>query len=182
MDSAFNAALNGAIRRDPEQVCETGTVCTDVYSGPQGTGFQVAGQINIGGALFMRVRQHGPEIWREHSWDRTGMLAALDKAHGRLVGGGICVHGITLRAEESDRASFAQLVTLLREAEELQPDEAAKAAFRNSEVTITDIAGSPHRISTSEVRAMLVEYGLRLNSEWTDLVIAKAELSKNGGQ
>ena len=56
---------------------------------------------------------------------------------------------------------------LLREAENLQPDEAAKTAFRASPQTIADASGTTHTMSVTDLRALLVAYGAAYQALWT---------------
>lgn len=54
---------------------------------------------------------------------------------------------ITLHCTAEARAKFSQMLVLLREAEDLQPDETAKTAFRASMQTIADKDGNTHTLS-----------------------------------
>ncbi len=74
---------------------------------------------------------------------------------------------ITLAAGEKDRALFSQALILFREAEDLQPDETAKAAYRESEVTLADSAGATHTLTIAQARALLVSYGAAYHALWT---------------
>jgi len=97
---------------------------------------------------------------------RTAKLVQLKAAYDTTLSAGITPQGsgIVLAAGAEDTAKFGQLATLLREAEELQPDDAAKAAFRGSPVTITDLSGAAHVVTVDQVRAILVSYGMQLNA------------------
>lgn len=100
------------------------------------------------------------------------MSTSLNKGnalHKALVGG-LTVGALTLACKDKDRAMFAQMLVLLREAEDLQPDEEAKSAFRASMQTITDAAGNTHTISVTDLRAMLVSYGAAYQALWTAAV------------
>lgn len=74
---------------------------------------------------------------------------------------------ILLAARDRDRALFSQGLILLREAEDLQPGAAAKAAFRASMQTIADANGNTHTMSVTELRTMLVAYGSTYQALWT---------------
>lgn len=97
------------------------------------------------------------------------MITSLNKGnalHKALVGG-LTVGGVTLACKDKDRAMFAQMLTLLREAENLQPDETAKTAFRASMQTIADADGNTHTMSVTDLRALLVAYGVAYQALWT---------------
>jgi hypothetical protein len=70
---------------------------------------------------------------------------------------------ITLGASDSDRAAFSQLLVLLREAQELSAD---KEAFVNSYYPITDANGVAHIVTVTELRNILVTYGMMYQSIW----------------
>lgn len=74
---------------------------------------------------------------------------------------------IRLAAKEKDRSLFAQGLILLRETEDLQPDEDAKNAFRSSMQTIADADGNTHTMSVTALRALLVAYGATYQALWT---------------
>ena len=81
--------------------------------------------------------------------------------------GGITVNGIRLAASEQDRSLFAQGLILLREAENLQPDEPSKTAFRASMQTIADADGNMHTMNVMDLRSLLVAYGAAYQAMWT---------------
>ena len=56
---------------------------------------------------------------------------------------------------------------LLRETEDMLPDEPTKAAFRASPQTITDADGTPHTMTVTDLRALLVAYGAAYQAMWT---------------
>lgn len=40
----------------------------DTYAGPQGPGWVLSAAVMVKGVRWMRMRQVGPERWREHDW------------------------------------------------------------------------------------------------------------------
>ena len=82
--------------------------------------------------------------------------------------GGITVNGIRLASAGKDRSIFSQMLVLLREAEDMQPDEASKTAFRQSPQTIVDADGQSHTMTVTDVRALLVLYGSAYRDLWQD--------------
>ena len=80
---------------------------------------------------------------------------------------GIEVAGIRLAARDRDRAMFAQMLVLLREAEATLPDQPARDAFLASPQTITDAQGKKHTLPVAELRALLIAYGLAYQTLWT---------------
>jgi hypothetical protein len=90
----------------------------------------------------------------------------FDILEGLLRREGLTVGGYTLAATPSDRAAFASLLVLLNEAERLAPDA---AAFRASLQTIRDHAGNTHSLTVSDLRALLVAYGLEFQTLWQAL-------------
>jgi hypothetical protein len=104
---------------------------------------------------------------------------ALGKAQAdyeKTITKGITVNEITFAAQDSDRAAFTQLMTLLREAEEAQPDDAAKATFRASQYTVTDIDGAPHSLAVDQIRAAIIQYGNAINGLWASFAEKKASI------
>lgn len=81
--------------------------------------------------------------------------------------GGITIGGIRLAASPADRSQFAQMLVLLREAEDLLPDEPTKQAFRQAPQTITDAHGNPHTMTIASLRALLVAYGQAYQTLWS---------------
>lgn len=96
---------------------------------------------------------------KEQFWAKTLLSLAERKK-------GIMVNGIRLAAGERDRALFSQGLILLRETEDLLPDEAGKTAFRASPQIITDAEGTLHTLSVTDLRAMLVAYGTAYQTLW----------------
>jgi len=80
---------------------------------------------------------------------------------------GIVIEGIRLAASEQDRSLFAQGLVLLREAEDMLPNEAAKTAFRQSPQTVADATGKLHTLSVTNLRSMLIAYGQAYQAMWT---------------
>jgi hypothetical protein len=145
------------------------TVSVILYETPQGSGFRVAGRITVAGHCFVRILNHGPDEASARDWpdiDHEVARRSLVKAEQLGItlpfGGGT----ITLAAKEKDRSLFAQALILFREAEDLQPDAAAKEAFRNSTVTIADHSGIPHALTVSQARQLLVAFGSAYQTLW----------------
>jgi len=189
VDAAFATALatwnahaldatQPALQHSAAQTIGDGvTLRTDTYTGPKGAGFAVAATLTIGKRALTACKQHGPETWRERALTRDGVLAALEADYAATLSAGITVGGIALAAEANDQAKFSQLVTLLREAEEQCPDDAAKAAFRASTTKIADIHNTLHELTITEARALIVQYGTAVNALWTEYANRRAALS-----
>jgi GR25 family glycosyltransferase involved in LPS biosynthesis len=96
---------------------------------------------------------------------RRRMRAATNFFEARLRDG-IEVNGVRLPALPSDRAAYAELLLLLREAHDLQPDAAAKAAFRALKHKIIDATGTARDLDLLELRELLVQYGLTYKTLW----------------
>ena len=96
--------------------------------------------------------------------NQTWAKATLQRTERK---GGITINGIRLAASEKDRSLFSQGLVLLREAENMQPDEAAKTAFRASIQTIADADGNLHSMSVTELCGLLVAYGSAYQALWT---------------
>lgn len=97
---------------------------------------------------------------KEQFWAKT-LLSLAERRTG------ITINNIRLAAGERDRSLFSQGLILLRETEDLLPDEAAKIAFRASPQTITDAEGNPHTMTVTELRTLLVAYGAAYQALWT---------------
>jgi len=173
---AADAAQPALQRVAAQQIGEGCTLRTDVYAGPHGSGFAVVAMIKIGSRIITRVRQHSPETWRERDWDHKAIQSALDEDYNAQVTEGITVNGITLAAQKDDCDKFTQLIALLREAEELQPDDAAKMEFRASTVSIADIHNTVHQLTVTQARQFIVQYGHARNALWTDFANRRALL------
>lgn len=85
-------------------------------------------------------------------------LARIEGAFAARIRQGITVGGVTLRAADTDRAAFTQLLTLLSEAERL--------GMLPPTTTIADRDGATHTLPTAQVRARLVQYGGIYQSLW----------------
>lgn len=81
--------------------------------------------------------------------------------------GGITINSMRLAASERDRSLFAQGLILLRETEDMLPDEPSKTAFRASMQTIADADGNTHTMSVTDLRSLLVAYGAAYQAMWT---------------
>ena len=80
--------------------------------------------------------------------------------------GGVKVGDVRLAASDRDRSMFANILVLLREAEDLLTTEEEKIAFRDSPQTIIDCKGERHTMSVTELRALLVQYGINYQALW----------------
>ena len=98
----------------------------------------------------------------------TSSQLKINKAHLAWTErvGGVAVGDIRLAAGDRDRSMFANTLVLLREAEDLLATEDEKIAFRASQQTITDRKGVPHTMSVTELRELLVQYGLNYRTLW----------------
>jgi hypothetical protein len=85
-------------------------------------------------------------------------LARIEGAFAARLRKGITVNGITLRAADADRTAFAQLLTMLSEAERL--------GLLPPKATIADKSGTAHELPTAQLRAMLVQYGGIYQAIW----------------
>jgi len=85
-------------------------------------------------------------------------LARIDGAFAARIRRGITVDGITLRAADSDRTAFTQLLTMLNEAERL--------GMLPAQTAIADLDGQPHTLPTDQVRALLVQDGGICQALW----------------
>lgn len=111
---------------------------------------------------------------------KAAKLAEIQSDYRASISAGITPSGsaIVLAAGDSDVSKFTQLATLLREVESLQPTEEAKAAFRSSSVTVADIQGETHQVTVQEFRAMIVDYGIQVNTLWAAYTNKKAQISQ----
>jgi hypothetical protein len=108
---------------------------------------------------------------------RIAQRIQLDKVAQQRLSEGIEINGITLAAGEADQQAFTRLLTLLREAHELQPDAASKSAFMNTPQVITDIHGMPHTLpGVKALRQLLVAYGAAIRDLWTTHATRKAAI------
>lgn len=101
----------------------------------------------------------------------------LEEAARKRLAAGIEINGITLAAGEADQQAFTRLLILLREAHDLQADNAAKTAFMNTPQVITDIRGEPHTLpGVRALRLLLVAYGAAIRDQWTTHATRKAAI------
>lgn len=112
----------------------------------------------------------------------TAKQAKLAEFHGTYttaINAGITPTGtdITLAAEQNDQAEFTKLITLLREVEEMQPTDNAKAAVRNSTTTIVDKDSVPHEVTVQQLRLMIVDYGNQLKTLWGTYATKRAQVN-----
>ena len=85
-------------------------------------------------------------------------IARIEGAFAARIRQGITIGGVTLRAADSDRTAFTQLLTMLNEAERL--------GMLPPTTTIADKDGVPHELPTAQVRALLVQYGGIYQTLW----------------
>jgi hypothetical protein len=120
------------------------------------------------------------ETLLQHARLRSAKIARrirLEEAARKRLAAGIEVNGITLAAGEADQQAFTRLLILLREAHDLQPDSAAKAAFMNTPQVITDIRGVPQTLpGVRALRLLLVAYGAAIREQWTTHATRKAAI------
>jgi GR25 family glycosyltransferase involved in LPS biosynthesis len=99
---------------------------------------------------------------------KANTLRSLDRVAEHRLAQGVEVGGILLAAGEKDQVAFARLLTLLREAHDLQPDAASKSAFLATPQVITDLNGQPHTLpDVGSLRQLLVGYGAAVRDLWT---------------
>ena len=183
--SAVEAAVATAMaapEKGVRQVADNCSLRTVVYTSAKGAGVEVRATVMAAGVAVTLVRQRGPEVFREVAPPDFAVLQAkaFSKAqaeYDEAVANGIVVNGTTFGARDGDRAAFNQLLTLLREAEELEPDDPAKTAFRASVRTVADKAGAPHQMTVDQIRSAMVQYGQVINGLWAALVTTKAAVS-----
>lgn len=177
MAAAFQSALENPTQASVPSSPGAGlTLRTDIYNGPHGAGFAIIAALKIGDQTLCRVRQHGPETWRERAWDRMAIEAALEADYRAKLAHGVTVNEVTLAADDSDRAKFSQFATLLREAEELKPEE-ERTAFLLSTVKIVDIHNAVHELSVTEARALIVAYGMAAAALWVEFAQQREALT-----
>ena len=56
---------DAALPLPPQMEC---SVQIDVYDGPSGRGYVIAGEVLLAGVRYLRRAHVGPETWREHDW------------------------------------------------------------------------------------------------------------------
>lgn len=88
-------------------------------------------------------------------------------AFGQGIASGFTVQpeGITLRLEDADRAAFAQMLALVKEALDLGMITSETAQL------IADHAGTRHEVTTLRFRQIMVAYGLHYKSLWDALTV-----------
>ena len=114
-------------------------------------------------------------------WSGTQMVPSFTKIkedkkkqtilqYQSLINNGIKINDLTLAVQDNDRNAFVQLLTLLHTAESLLNTQEEKDAFLNSNQTIADINGKPHILTVSQLRSLLVQYGLTFQTNWSNYV------------
>ena len=96
---------------------------------------------------------------------KANAIADIELNYQNSLRKGITVNGITLGAQEIDQAAFTKLLTLLQTAEGLQADA---TAFKASTQSIADIDGVVHTMSVTELRGLIVQYGMAINALWVE--------------
>lgn len=107
---------------------------------------------------------------------KAAKLAAAEAQYAKELADGITVNGITLAAQESDRNAFNQLITLLATAEGLLPEE-QREAFRATDQTIADKSGTTHTMTVTQVRQLVVAYGMAIQQGWVTFVARRAAVN-----
>ena len=121
-------------------------------------------------------REKGHEI--DFATRKLETLRSLNRLANKRLSEGIEIAGITLAAHGKDQEAFTRLLTLLREAFDLQPDAAAKADFLNTPQVITDIHGTPRTLpGVRALRQLLVAYGAALRDLWTAQASRRAQVA-----
>jgi hypothetical protein len=106
---------------------------------------------------------------------KAAALRSLERAAAQRLSEGIEVGGITLAATPADQAAFANLLALLREAYDLQPDNPAKQAFLATPQVISDLDGTLRTLpGVRPLRQLLVSYGADLRDLWTENATARS--------
>lgn len=95
-------------------------------------------------------------------------IARIEGAFAARIRQGITIGGVTLRAADTDRTAFTQLLTMLNEAE--------RVGMLPPTTTITDKDGVPHELPTAQVRALLVQYGAAYQALWLQKVEMEGEV------
>lgn len=83
--------------------------------------------------------------------------------NGVVAGFTVAPEGFTLRLEDADRAAFAQMLALVREALDLGLITDATPQL------ISDSAGTRHEVTTLRFRQIMVAYGLHYKGLWDAL-------------
>jgi hypothetical protein len=87
----------------------------------------------------------------------------------KRIAAGITIEDITLRADESDRSAFSQLLVLLRESE--------IAGMSPETVQIADLTGSLHTVSIDAARRLLIAYGDQYHQIWASYMTFKKRIA-----
>ncbi|WP_009964865.1 hypothetical protein [Verrucomicrobium spinosum] len=82
---------------------------------------------------------------------------------GVVAGFAVAPEGFTLRLEDADRAAFAQMLALVKEALDLGMITDATPQL------IADSAGTRHEVTTLRFRQIMVAYGLHYKGLWDAL-------------
>ena len=105
-------------------------------------------------------------------------LTGLERASTLRLTAGIEVEGLTLGATPADQAAFTNLLALLREAYDLQPNAASRQAFLATPQVIADIHGTPHTLpNIRALRKLLVAYGVAIRDLWIERTNARAAVT-----
>lgn len=100
---------------------------------------------------------------------RAKRLREIQSAFDAEITRGITVGDLTLRAGESDRSAFSQLLVMLSEAERIGQLPGV--------VSIADAQGVPHVLPVCDVRRALVSYGAQYHALWSSFVTAKNKIT-----
>lgn len=106
--------------------------------------------------------------------DQEIQAAAIEGDYSATIARGVTVGGITLAAGDLDRQRFSELAVLLREAQLLP----GSPITDETPQPITDIDGTPHTVTVGQLRAMLVQYGLAIQTAWVTRAEALAQLGQ----
>lgn len=131
-----------------------------------------AAQWSLGGQDYATLEWHSHNVQSKPSIeDILSKQVDFDAAqsrqlafnHGIASGFIVQPEGFTLRLEDSDRAAFAQMLALVKEALEL--------GMITSETPqlIADHTGTRHEVTTLRFRQIMVAYGLHYKSLWDAL-------------
>ena len=150
-----------------------GQVITSIYEGDQKdpTDVMLAKRVSPVAYLENLITQKdlsnwvliGNQIVPSAATAKANAIAGIELNYQNSLRKGITVNGITLGAQETDQAAFTKLLTLLQTAEGLQSDA---IAFKASPQSIADINGVVHTMSVTELRILIVQYGMAINALW----------------
>ena len=178
VDAAFAAAL---AQTPPQKVAahQIGTnasLRTDLYAGPQGSGFLVVATVDLGWRSLVITRQHGPETGRELSLDRAALLEELAASYEKTVAAGVTVNGCLWNAEPTAQNNFANLALILREQQAARP-EGEVEAFLAAPVQVADYNNAVHTLTVADYRAFLLAYGAAVQTLWQTYAMQRADLA-----